>query len=595
MDHPEDLYLLDAEQAVRELAVFLDSASDAQPQRVLATIGYLATTLRTIGLVQLGLAGERLAATLAQLDAGQGRRSIRELTELTHSALEAARKGQPSPDGGERVQRLLERLASDPLSDQVRSLGVPGRHADHDLLRHAFTALQAADSFAAILSRETIPFADPALAAEAIRSSDARAGDERADGARAERLPEAATGEGARLQALPLGDDLADVIPAIMATAVTANTIGSSIDLPNDGTLCGGRARENGAREGGAPEDGASALADLGPRRPALTEALRQVPEPKASGPSVAVPLESAPPAPFPERAPLGPANRVEGAAPAPTTKPARRRRQNGSVSHVSGSQETPPSVPVSRTASAEALREGSAGTTPLVAMPRFTQATPPPNRAVDAAFRQALRLADPSSWARGLATLLESIDVLDHQPLGLSFPAHIKLLHGAELVCQSAVVELLGGVFASVACAGIAQASLNAHTLSLVVEFEQATSADPLARALARLGGRIEVAAGERRWSIVTPSSARLLRIMPLKLGEQWIAVSWAQYLGLDPATQGEAQLRIGDEMDRLRIDATGAVVVGVRFDLDGTLRRRERYRGLVLTPQAQWLPTYA
>jgi hypothetical protein len=82
---------------------------------------------------------------------------------------------------------------------------------------------------------------------------------------------------------------------------------------------------------------------------------------------------------------------------------------------------------------------------------------------------------------------------------------------------------------------------------------------------------------------------------VVPLRLEEHWIAVSWAQYLGLDIATQREAQLRLGEQTDRLRVVEAGAAVVGVRFDLDPAVRRRERYRGLVLTPASQWLPTYA
>lgn len=225
----------------------------------------------------------------------------------------------------------------------------------------------------------------------------------------------------------------------------------------------------------------------------------------------------------------------------------------------------------------------------------RAPQALTPGTLAVDAAFRSALRLADESAWARGLASLLESIDTLDHQPLAVAFPTQLTLLRGSELQCHSELVGALASALATLPCSGVAEASLAGTTLALVVELERAIAATPLARLVAHFHGRIEVDPGRQRWKILVPSSARLLRVVPLRLEEHWIAVSWAQFLGLDIATQREAQLRIGEEPDRLRVVEAGPAVVGVRFDLDPALRRRERYRGLVLTPASQWLPTYA
>jgi len=62
-----------------------------------------------------------------------------------------------------------------------------------------------------------------------------------------------------------------------------------------------------------------------------------------------------------------------------------------------------------------------------------------------------------------------------------------------------------------------------------------------------------------------------------------------------LEDGGEREAQLRIGDQLDRLRVVEASPAVVGVHFKLDDGLRRRERYRGLVLTPALQWIPSYA
>jgi len=193
------------------------------------------------------------------------------------------------------------------------------------------------------------------------------------------------------------------------------------------------------------------------------------------------------------------------------------------------------------------------------------------------------------------MPALLESIDLLDHAPLAAVFPPHIALIRGAELRCQSELGLALGATLSALSASGIAQASLASSTLTLDVELDQTALVAPMERLLVRYAGRIEVDSRRNRWQILVPASVRLLRVVPLRLADHWIAVSWAQYLGLEDGGEREAQLRIGDQLDRLRVVEASPAVVGVHFKLDDGLRRRERYHGLVLTPALQWIPSYA
>jgi hypothetical protein len=214
----------------------------------------------------------------------------------------------------------------------------------------------------------------------------------------------------------------------------------------------------------------------------------------------------------------------------------------------------------------------------------------------IDAAFRKALRLAHDGPWVQGMATLLESIDVLDHVDLRVALPPGLSLLGTNDVLVHAELARTLSQTLTQLQLSGVGDAMLVSQTLILAIQLDRLVPHERLAKQLAWLGGRIEIDTSLRRWRIVVPASARLLRITQLKVDGKWIAVPWAQFLGLEgrPPRQ-EAQLCIGDESDRIRTEAMGLVSTGVRFELSKALRRRERYRGLVMLANAESLPVYA
>ena len=120
-----------------------------------------------------------------------------------------------------------------------------------------------------------------------------------------------------------------------------------------------------------------------------------------------------------------------------------------------------------------------------------------------------------------------------------------------------------------------------------------------------------MEVDASKLRLRLVIPASARLLRVVPFEVAGRWIAVPWAQLINADEEKGSnplnlrqherdlaerrlDVRLSIGDESDRISATEMGQTMVGVRFDIPRNLRRRERYRGLVLVPDGRLFPVY-
>ncbi len=80
----------------------------------------------------------------------------------------------------------------------------------------------------------------------------------------------------------------------------------------------------------------------------------------------------------------------------------------------------------------------------------------------------------------------------------------------------------------------------------------------------------------------------------MPLKLHGNWVAASWAQYVDMqqDQNRRIEVKLSFGDVPDRMIVDELGLVTVAARFDLPDLLRKRDRFRGVVMLSSGQVLP---
>ena len=214
----------------------------------------------------------------------------------------------------------------------------------------------------------------------------------------------------------------------------------------------------------------------------------------------------------------------------------------------------------------------------------------------IDAAFRKALRLAQEGPWAQGMTALLESIDVLDHVALRQVLPPQLHLLGSHQVLVQPRLAFMLGQELNQARVTGVGDAMLVSQTLILALQLDRLMPPDRMAKQLALHGGRVEVDTGLKRWRIVVPASARLLRVTQLLVEGSWLAVPWAQFLGVEgKAGRQEAQLCIGNEPDKIRIDALGLLSTGVHFELARAIRRRERYSGLVMLSNSDCLPIYA
>lgn len=485
-DRLDDLFVLDAEQAARELLVFGEGRSDLPIDRLAGTADYLAPLLQSCQLLRFAEACQLFQVLFEVGDEAQVRRSVREFAELTLQALDSIKAGTPSRDLGidEDLEKLVTRLRqfSPETSHGLHQPAAPSRfrqfdshHPDPDreLIVNAFRAIEAVDSLAVLIAQE----------AQSHRAS--------------------------QTVAVSIDPSIDDE----PSEQVTEKTDLTTHDLNSEPEAKVATASDDAeARELEVPVASDEA--------PAVTQAQL------ATDPRPPMPVERASVVPSYDIAP---------------------RREVSSL-HI------------------------------------------------DAAFRKALRLAHDGPWAQGMSTLLESIDVLDHVDLRLALPPGLSLLGTNGVLVHSELARTLAQALAQLQLSGVGDAMLVSQTLILAIQLDRLVPHERLANQLAWLGGRIEIDTSLRRWRIVVPASARLLRITQLKVDGKWIAVPWAQFLGLEgrPPRQ-EAQLCIGDESDRIRTEAMGLVSTGVRFELSKALRRRERYRGLVMLANAETLPVYA
>jgi hypothetical protein len=221
----------------------------------------------------------------------------------------------------------------------------------------------------------------------------------------------------------------------------------------------------------------------------------------------------------------------------------------------------------------------------------------------VDECFRRAVRVAegDLERWPTGMQALFDAIDELDRVRLQDAFPAQIQLLAGADARVSYSLAQSL--VFAlEEACPnheleGLAEAMVVSHTLILSLQLTEPLLTSVMARFAANYSGRIENNLADKRVRLILPASRRLLRIVPLRLGEDWFAVPWAQFIGMEDSAFGGSRsvaVSLGDTPDRIRVDEVGLVSVGVWYELPKPLRHRDRYRGVALVSRGNPLPVF-
>lgn len=221
----------------------------------------------------------------------------------------------------------------------------------------------------------------------------------------------------------------------------------------------------------------------------------------------------------------------------------------------------------------------------------------------VDECFRRAVRVAegDLERWPTGMQALFDAIDELDRVRLQDAFPAQIQLLAGADARVSYSLAQSL--VFAlEEACPnheleGLAEAMVVSHTLILSLQLTEPLLTSVMARFAANFSGRIESSLADKRIRLILPASRRLLRIVPLRLGEDWFAVPWAQFIGMEDSAFGGSRsvaVSLGNTPDRIRVDEVGLVSVGVWYELPKPLRHRDRYRGVALVSRGNPLPVF-
>lgn len=460
-DRPNELFLLDAEQAAREVAQFGSGQIELRTERLVSTIEYLDSILRSLGLDHHATFCGGFAAAVPFLDGGQSRRLAREFVALAEAQFEAIRSEDVLPDHHDLLARLSAKLPQKTATERGANLAQQGR-----LFQDAARAIAAVDELA-------------------HRIQD---GLENASSEANLTLPDDPVGEAkVWVESDPLQAD------PFQGLAVPSTV----------------QANQNEAR---------------------IAEPSPEVPPPcEHSGPLAA----------DHKRSDLYPSARI------------------------------------------------------------------------DQAFRRALKLTESGPWITGVGALLESIDDLDHIPLAILESGLFSWAAGASIKVRGDLALGLNQLLSQYKVVGMGDAFLVAHTVIVAMQLEMAVPVEPFSKLVAGFGGRLEHENSSMRLRFVIPASSRLLRVVPLRMKEGWIAVPWAQLLSTDDekALKSESRgqiaadsegirlavrLSIGDESDQLLALQTAPATVGVRFDLPDVLRRRERYRGLVLTPDGSLYPIY-
>jgi hypothetical protein len=582
-DRLDDLFILDAEQAARELLLYGEGRIDLPIEQLRGTTDYLAPLLQSCGLLRHADACLLFAVVFETAEEGQVRRLVREFSELSIHSLEALKAGVTISELGddEGLERIISRmlqfspnLSQSELSQsfsRFRQIESPYADPDRELIANAFRAIEAVDSLAVMIAQEAkvhlTPFGDshpsfefedqegvdPGLSVSPDSDLTHSLGSDLAIGSYSDTTFDTDTDT-------PFGPDSVESV-----TEASSETVNHSV---------------NDARSVEHDESD-----DLGESLPDFSHQSQHLLVP-ADSPHLAADdgnptVELSTPADS------------SSAVLSPAVFPSALSIEPVSSSAIS-------SPPVSSSATAEAQRgelvltsetEGKNVKSKVGFARREISSID-----VDGAFRKALRLANDGPWAQGMTTLLESIDVLDQVGLREALPLELQLLGNQEVFVQPKLAIMLGQELRHARVVGVGDAMLLSQTLILAIQLDRLVVFDRLAKQIAFFGGRIEVDTVLKRWRIVVPASSRLLRVAQLQVDGAQLAVPWAQFLGVEgKSTRQEAQLCIGSEPDKIRIQALGLVSTGVRFELGMSLRRRERYRGLVMIASGDCLPVYA
>lgn len=540
MDHrSDDLFVVDAEQAVKELAQYGAGASELRLDRLTGSLTYFASVLLSIGLELEAEFATDYSVAISTMDEGDGRRTARDFANLVQEQLDAIRQQQAYADNREAFDRLRLRFE---FSEELRpDPRVPA--VDRHMVDRAVKTIAAVDELAARLLMDIVPSKhDTAFDGE----------------------PVALTGTGPNTQdSDPENQDLNEV--PLTVGLMTAhdqrhdNQYQATSDLAVGGLRIDIDSMFEAAAEQGRTEE-------IGQGLTGSTEKIECV-----TSTDVELTIDEV----------FG--HEEDHARVDATTAPS-ETEVNPTASELEGKDQNLP-IP-------SALQRSS----PIVQLstPDSARSNRFEKNRIDALFSRALKVASTGPWVSGFSSLIEAIDELDQIPFVDALPSTFEVFGQRSVRVHPELVRFvvdelsLLGQFPSI---GLSSAS---STLSISMSFDQPVRSDRMARIVARCAGRIESNPGENHWRLVLPASLRLLRVMPIKIDDYWVAASWAQYLDVvqESAKGIEVKLLLGDVQDRIVAKDLGLVSVGVRFDLPVFLRRRDRFRGLIMLSDGRLLP---
>lgn len=488
---PDELFFVDAEQAVRELDQYGSGASDLRLDRLVASLHYFESVLVSIGLEAEAAFSGDFAIAIATMEEGDGRRTVRDFATLVQAQLDAIRQQKLPVNNDDDLDRL--RLRFEPMSIAPKELSAP----DRLVLDHASRTIAAVDELAANLLRAVKP-----------------------------QTPNDPQGSGETPFEVGTDSQVKNHEPAISGGGVgelmeqsfaeCSQIDGESIVEP--GLACLQPAGDESSSVGEGQEDGA--IDEL------------QVPD---SG---------------------------------------RFMNRSNSILMAEG-------APTQHAQDDERVHLLQLGKT-------FARSS------ADALFTKALKVVSTGTWPNGFSSLIEAIDELDQIHLVEQLPDSWTVTGKRAACVNYSLAKVLEDELKLLGQTPTIEVASVACTLLLTLQFDQPARSDRMARLAARFAGRLENSGNNSRWRLVLPASSRLLRVMPLKLHTEWVASSWAQYLDMHQSHTGqiEVKLLLGDVPDRIVVQELGLLSVGVRFDLPAFLRKRDRFRGVVMLSDGRVLP---
>lgn len=535
MDHrADDLFVVDAEQAVKELAQYGEGGAELRMDRLIGSLAYFASVLYSIGLdVEANFASD-FSIAVSAMDEGDGRRTARDFAALVQHQLEAIRQRLEFSDNRDPLERLRLRF------ELAQDLLQPSRAqpAERQVIDEATRAIAEFDVLATRLLKVVgSSVADPA------------------EFSRSENLSQDSA------QSIVSESRLSDLVESPPFCDL-------SFDSQRDVIL---------------------------PSLPAVDAREEVTNSPDATPDDLAVLLTTELPAPANDvqdqvgQACVG--AEIDDEHGSVVTRPG-----NGYLDEVLALAVNNPAKIDSATrqtteASVVAPHSGiewPQNSVDLASDWRHEK------KKIDAVFARALKVAIGGSWTSGFSSLFEAIDELDQINFVTGLPPAFKVSgKGLIRMHESIARSVIGEICQLDQCPTI-ELSAVSSTVLMSVYFNQPVRSDRMARIAAQCLGRLEASQNHMHWRLVLPASSRLLRVMPLKVEGIWVAVSWAQYMDVKQASvRGtEIKLMIGDVPDRLMVDDLGLVSVAVRLELPMFLRKRDRFRGLVMLADGRVLP---